>query len=187
MTTARLISNVVAFQAGWFACVLGAAHGMPWAGTGAAIAIIGWHLSFATHPRAELLLVIAAAGIGAVWDSALVALGWIHYPQGTMVAGTAPHWIIALWMLFATTLNVSLAWLKRSMPMAALFGLIGGPLAYWGGAKLDALVLVEPVLALTALALGWALLTPLLLRIAHRFNGFAPAPEPSLQSEGSHA
>ncbi len=187
MTTTRIVSNVVAFQLGWFACVLGAAGGMPLLGTGAAIAIVCWHLSIAPNPRAELILVAIVAVIGALWDSALVALGWIHYPNGTLIAGTAPYWIVALWVLFATTLNVSLGWLKRSVPMAAVFGLLGGPLAYLGGSKLDALVLVEPGFALAALALGWGLLTPLLLRVADRFNGFAPVPRSSLQSEGSHA
>ena len=185
MTTARIIGNVVAFQVGWFACVLGAANGLPWIGTGAALAIVGWHLSYATHPRAELMLLATAAGIGALWDSALVAAGWIHYPNGTLLAGTAPHWIVALWMLFATTLNVSLAWLKRNIPMAVAFGLIGGPLAYYGGAKLGALTLVEPMLGLCALAIGWAVLTPLLLRIADRFNGFVADQERT--GEARHA
>jgi len=187
MTTMRMLGNVLAFQIGWFACVLGAAHGMPLLGTGAAIAIVSWHLTLARHSRAELNLIVTAACTGALWDSALVMLGWIHYPEGTLIAGTAPHWIIALWMLFATTLNVSLGWLKRSVPMAAIFGLIGGPLAYFGGAKLGALVLVEPIFALVALALGWAVLTPILLRVAQRFNGFGPVVDRRLQSEASHA
>ncbi|MFN0303838.1 MAG: DUF2878 domain-containing protein [Burkholderiales bacterium] len=187
MTTMRMAGNVVAFQLGWFACVLGAANGWPAFGTSAAIAIVCWHLSLATYPRPELILVIIAAVIGALWDSVLVALGWIQYPHGTLIAGVAPHWIIALWMLFATTLNVSLGWLKRSVPIAAIFGLIGGPLAYLGGAKLDALVLLEPTFALVAQAIGWAVLTPLLLRIANRFNGFVPEPAHTLRSAGSHA
>ncbi len=186
MITMRLASNIIAFQLGWFACVLGAAYGLPWYGTGAAIAIVCWHLTRVARPASEIVLVLIAAGVGAIWDSGLAALGWIHYPNGTLIAGTAPHWIIALWMLFATTLNVSLGWLKQSIPMAAAFGLLGGPLAYLGGSRLDALVLVEPGLALIVLALGWALLTPLLLRVAQRFDGAAPGLSPALRSEGHH-
>jgi hypothetical protein len=34
---------------------------------------------------------------------------------------------------------------------------------------------VAPVAATAALALGWAVLTPLLLRLARRFDGYPPA------------
>ena len=182
-----MVGNIVAFQLGWFACVLGAANGMPALGTGAAIAIVCWHLSLTTHPRREFILIMLIGVIGALWDSALVALGWIHYPNGTLIAGAAPHWIVALWMLFATTLNVSLGWLKRRVPVAAAFGLIGGPLAYFGAARLDALMLVEPTFALVALAVGWALLTPGLLHVADRFNGFSPALEHPMRIGDNHA
>jgi hypothetical protein len=179
--------NFIAFQLGWFACVLGAAHGMPWAGTGLALAIVAWHIGRAGEPRAELVLVLIAAGIGALWDSGLAALGWIHYSSGMLLEDAAPYWIVALWMLFATTLNLSLGWLKRSMPLAVLFGAIGGPLAYFGGAKLGALVLIEPGPALAALALGWAVLTPLLLKVARRYDGFRLPKVTTVGAEGSHA
>jgi len=182
-----VIVNFIAFQLGWFACVLGAAHGMPWAGTGVALAIVAWHLARADEPRLELVLVLIAAGIGAVWDSGLAALGWIRYPSGVLIEGTAPHWIVALWMLFATTLNVSLAWLKRSVPLAVAFGALGGPLAYFGGAKLGALELAEQGAALAALALGWAVLTPLLLQVARRYDGYRGAKGATVRAEASHA
>jgi len=93
---------------------------------------------------------------------------------------------VALWMLFATTLNVSLAWLKRSALLAALFGAIGGPLAYYGGAKLGALSFLAPTPALVALALGWGLLTPLLIKLALRFDGFVSTLDARPQVEVAH-
>ena len=113
-----LLANFLVFQIGWFACVLGGANGLPWVGTGIALAIVAWHLTRAVRPKQELLLVLSAAAIGALFDSLLVALGWLAYPSGTLIAGTAPHWIVALWMLFAITLNLSLAWLKRRLLIA---------------------------------------------------------------------
>ena len=180
-----MIANFIAFQLGWFAVALGAAHGWPWAGTAAVLAIVAWHLRHAARPRAELVLVLSAAGIGALWDSALAALGLVVFPNGMLVEGTAPHWMIALWMLFATTLNVSLGWLKRSLLLAAAFGAVGGPLAYLAGAKLGALAIPQPVPAIAALALGWAVLTPLLLIVARRYDGFVRARP--LDLETSHA
>jgi len=78
-------------------------------------------------------------------------------------------------MLFATTLNLSLAWLKRRVVLAAVLGAIGGPLAYAGGAELGALAFVHETTGLLAIGAGWALLTPLLVLLARRLDGFSPA------------
>lgn len=168
----QLLINFFTFQIGWFACVLGGAYGLPWVGTGIALVIVAWHLTRAARPGQELLLVFIAAMIGLMFDSLLVTLGWLAYPSGTLIDGAAPHWIVALWMLFATTLNVSLSWLKQNLPIAIVFGAIGGPLAYWGGAKLGALTLLSPAPGLIALAIGWAVFTPILVILARRFDGF---------------
>ena len=170
-----MITNFVLFQIGWFACVLGGAHDWPWLGTSIALVIVGWHVARAVRPRDELVLILIAAGIGAVFDSALVILGWVAYHSGTLIPGTAPYWIVTLWMLFATTLNVSLRWLRRSRLAAIALGAVGGPLAYWGGARLGAMEFVVPVAATAAIAVGWAVLTPFLVWLAQQFDGYAPA------------
>ena len=187
MTATPKLINFAVFQLGWFACVLGAAWGRPWLGTAIALAIVGWHLGCAPRPRAELALVLAAAGIGALWDSLLAALGWIEYPNGTLIAATAPHWMVALWMLFATTLNSSLDWLKGKRWLAAGFGAVGGPLGYLAGERLGALALVEPTAALIALAGGWAVLAPLLSVIARRIEGRPVSRAAGLRAKVNHA
>lgn len=167
----NILVNVVLFQLGWFACVLGAAYGAPFLGTAIGVGIATRHVLRAVRPGKELGLVMIAAAVGIVWDSALVMSGYIAYPNGILVAGFAPVWIVALWGLFATTLNVALRWLHGRMVLCALFGAVGGPLAYYGGAKLGALQLLDLPLALGAQALGWALLMPLLVFLARRFDG----------------
>ena len=87
-------------------------------------------------------------------------------PGASLDAALPPPWMIALWANFATTLNLSLAGLQNRPGLAALLGLVGGPLAYWGGAGLGAMTFIAPLPALITLALGWALLTPLLLTLA---------------------
>jgi len=170
-STGRVLANFAAFQIGWFACVLGAAHGAPWLGIGVTALVVAWHLVAAAQPGVEARLIVIVAMLGAIWDSALVALGWIDYASGTIVAGAAPGWIVAMWALFATTLNVSLNWLKGRDWLAVAFGSIGGPLAFYGGAKLGAVSFPQPLFALGALAIGWAILTPILTRLATHFNG----------------
>ncbi len=170
-STGHVLTNFVAFQIGWFACVLGGAHGAPWLGIGVTALVVAWHLGAAAQPGVEARLLVIVALLGAIWDSALVALGWIDYASGTIIAAAAPGWIVAMWVLFATTLNVSLNWLKGRDALAVAFGAIGGPLAFYGGAKLGAVSFPQPLFAFGALAIGWALFTPLLTRLATRFDG----------------
>jgi hypothetical protein len=164
------LANFLAFQLGWFACVLGAARGWPWAGTFAALLLVGAHLWRVRWSAAEGCLIAAAALLGAVGDTLLARTGWLRYAEGALLPGSAPVWIVALWMLFATTLRHSLAWLQRRPLLSAACGALGGPLAYLGGARLGALVVERPAPAYSALAAGWAGATVLLVHMAARHD-----------------
>ena len=172
-----MLLNFAAFQIGWFSAVLGAANGVPWAGPAVIAAVISVHLLIVRRPLAELTLILLCGLIGAVMDSLLVAAGWVSYSTGLIVHNAAPYWIVAMWMLFATTLNLSLGWLKRRKVVAAAFGLLGGPLAYYTGFKLGGIAFDDFEAAMLALALGWAAVVPVLLILAERFNGMAEPAE----------
>ena len=172
----NLAVNFVAFQLGWFACVLGAANGLPWAGPLVVLAVVALHLARVRRPLPELCLVGLAMALGLLVDSLLLATGWLSYPAGLWLSGPwgsylAPYWIIAMWALFATTLNVSMGWLRGRPVLAALMGAIGGPLSYLAGEKLGGIELTAPVAALSALAFAWAVAMPLLMRAAVRLDG----------------
>ncbi len=170
MTRMAIAANVLLFQLGWFACVLGAARGWAREGIAVALAIVAAYVARAPRPRRELLLVAVAAATGALADSLLASAGWLRYEGAAPFEGAAPYWIVALWALFAITLNVSMRSLRGRPALGALLGLVGGPLAYLGGEKLGAVALAQPLPALTALALAWALATPLLLGLALRLD-----------------
>jgi Protein of unknown function (DUF2878) len=165
-----IAANVLLFQLGWFACVLGAARDWAREGVALALAIVAVHVARAARPRREILLVAVAAATGALFDSLLASAGWLRYAGAAPVEGAAPYWIVALWALFAITLNVSMRSLRGRPLLGALLGLAGGPLAYLGGEKLGAVALVQPLPALAALALVWALATPLMLALALRLE-----------------
>jgi hypothetical protein len=101
--------------------------------------------------------------LGLVLEHVLLYAGVVRYAGDP---AWVPVWMLALWPLFATTLNVSLAWFKPRLGLAALAGCVAGPLAYVGGAALGAIQLDTS--ALWILALGWALAFPLLLALARR-------------------
>jgi hypothetical protein len=171
-----MLINAVAFQLGWFACVLGGANQLPWLGTLVATLIVAWHLRLARRPEREFTLLVAVGALGGVWDSLLVSAGWLAYPSGTLMANTAPHWIVAMWVLFASTLNVSLRWLRGRWLVAAALGALLGPLAYYAGSKLGGVVIAEPIFGFAALALGWATFLPLLIKLSTRFDGMRVVP-----------
>jgi Protein of unknown function (DUF2878) len=166
-----LILNFVLCQVGWFASVLGGANHLPWVGPVVVMAVVAWHLHTAIRPAEEALLVGVCGLVGAVFDSGLVAAGWLGYPSGLLSSVLAPYWIVTMWMLFATTLNVSLRWLRKRYWVSAATGLVAGPLSYIAGAELGGVEFLNREAALLALALGWAVMLPALTAVAARLDG----------------
>lgn len=168
----HVLINFIAFQFGWFSSVLGAARDMPWLGPVVFLAVLLIHLRQARRPELELALVVACGIIGTWFDSFLVAAGWVSYPSGQFSSFMAPYWIITMWMLFATTLNQSMGWLRGRPLLATLLGGVAGPASYVAGQKLGGIVFVDFWPAIVALSIGWALVMPVLMVLAERLDGF---------------
>jgi hypothetical protein len=166
-----IVVNAVAYQIAWFACVLGGAHEMPWVGTLTAVAVAGWNISRAAQPAAELKLALLVVVLGLTVDATLINTVHIAFTSGTWLSGFGPHWMLALWLCFATTLNVSLRWITARPLVAVPFGAFGGPLAYLAGAKLGALSMPDSAMALPAIGIAWALAMLVMTYAAARFNG----------------
>ncbi len=167
----RLLLNLVLFQACWFVCVLSGAKGAPWLGLFAAFGVVWVHLRMAERPRQEGLLIAAAIVLGAFWDGQVSGHGWVVYTGGTPMRWLPPLWIMAMWAAFATLLNVSLRWLRGRYGLAVVLGGLFAPLAYVGGMALGAATFPDRVVALLAVGGGWALILPLLVALATRWDG----------------
>jgi FtsH-binding integral membrane protein len=167
----KAIINFVLFQLGWFACVLGAAKNTPWLGVIVVLAIVAWHLWQAKAAKPEIILLLITLLIGGVFDQLMLSSHLITYQAHGWSNALLPAWILALWAVFITTFNVSLRWMRNRWLIAVLFGAIGGPLAYFAAENLGAVTL-NMSLAYVALGLGWAILTPLLLKISTKFDGY---------------
>lgn len=168
------IINLVAFKVAWTATVLSAAAGIPVVGAVAVAIAAGIHLKSTANPRAETRLLAVAAIMGLVWESLLVTAGLVEYTAGSWVPGMAPYWIVTMWVLFATTLNVGMRWLHRSPAVAAVAGALGGPLAFAAGAGAGAVEFASATTSLVVIGIGWAVLLPILVWIAQRLEA-APA------------
>ena len=172
---ALILQNFLLFQVGWFACVLGGASAdMSWIGVALVCGIIAVHLFKANDVRPEIQLILVTVLLGTGWDSLLTTLGMYEFATGLLIDGLAPYWLIAMWALFATTLNVSMTWMKGRYLLAAAVGLIGGPLAYYAGHKLGAVNFSDTASTLTAVGAGWFFIMPALVFFSDKFNGYVP-------------
>jgi hypothetical protein len=152
--------SLIGYQAVWFTAVIGAGHGLAWPGVVAMLVYALVQLACARNWRTDLSLIAMA----------LIRSGLASYAAGWPNRTLAPGWILALWVTFALTFSQSLRYLQTRLGLAALLGLIGGPLAYLGAARgWHVVSFAEPSWrALLLLAIGWALATPALAWLARR-------------------
>lgn len=163
------VVNFVLFQLGWFACVLGAAWGYPWAGPVFALVFVVVHLLLAARPGTELRMIGAVALLGCLIDSGQTLVGALVFPttEGGPRVGVLPLWMVALWVMFAGTMNCSLQWMQRRFLLALVLGAVSGPLCFLAGQRLGALQF-DPDLwfSLVSIGLCWGLLLPVVFWLA---------------------
>lgn len=176
----RVVGYQLGFYIVWWTCVLGAATGWPWVGPAAAAAWIGVHLGRAPSPRCELGLIAFAGGFGLVADQILIRFGELDYlglPEGSLLG---PAWILAIWMAFAPSINVTFPWLHGRPWLASALGIGGGLFAYAAGRRLGVVEFdLTQIHSLVALALVWGGGLPLLVRAAERTLAASAAGQPA--------
>ena len=166
---------------------MGGAYQLALAGSLIALAIIAIHIWRAPIPKAEIVLILASFGIGIVFESILTLSGISQYADGILIHGFAPYWMVLMWGLFATTLNVSMRWVKNlSLPVLAVLGAVLAPLSYLAGSRLGAVLFSDTTLALIVIAIGWAILFPLIVAIARRYNGYPMTQHTSTKHAGDY-
>jgi hypothetical protein len=179
-TTRWLIWNVISVHIGWFGCVLAAAWGQPVLGPIIVTALVVIHLTGVDARQREAITMLAAAVLGYALDSALVLTGAFDFPPDAAVGAPTTVWMVALWINFAIAINGALYWLSGRPWLAAAFGLVGGPMAYYGGVRLGALTLPNSDgYMLSLVALEWLVATPLLIAVAARIGRYVRQPVPA--------
>ena len=166
--------NVLLYEVGWFACVLGAAYGRPWLGISIALLLVGVHLLLTTDRPNQVRLLLVALCVGIVVDSSLLALGVYRFPSGSIVDWLPPVWMSVLWLQFATTFRYCLKWLSGRYVLSAWLAFLGAPLAFLGGERLGAISFAEPrIQNLLILAIFWGVAMPLLIYASDRIHARA--------------
>lgn len=177
--------NFVLFQACWFALVMGVSRGWTWQAPALVAASLVVHLLWvARAPRREALALLVVAVLGLAIDTLLLQTGALLYGGVPLLGLLAPAWILALWVCFASTFHASMSWLQGRPVLAMVFGAVGAPLSYLGGARLGALRFGEPFWGSALIvALAWAVATPLFLWISARI--VQPVPAQAAQSSNA--
>ena len=166
----HLLINIVMFQLGWLSCVWGASIGKPWLGPVCVLVIVLIHLYLVRDRLSEIKMMTQVALIGVIWESFMVTTDCLIYLNGQFLNYLPPYWIIAMWFLFATTLNVSLRWLHRRILLASIMGIIFGPITYYGGAKLGGVTFTDTAFSMMVIAVSWGVLLPMITIIARRLE-----------------
>ena len=90
--------NFVLYQSGWLCCVLGAAWGRPWLGTGLGLLPVLAHLALARRRREEFSLMLGALALGILVDTMHMRMGTLAFRGGLLLPGVPPPWILVLWV-----------------------------------------------------------------------------------------
>ena len=171
------IANFVLFQVGWFACIFGGASGHVVASVLFSLALVAisvWQTSF----KKNTLALFGKIGLyGLVGDTLLLQLGFLQFNSPVPFAFLSPIWMWILWILFASTLNQSMAWLLGKPLMGALLGGILGPLSYIAGVELGAASWGNKLQAIVLIGFIWAIGMPIFLYWAQQVPKTAPYTE----------
>lgn len=164
----REIVELVAFQAVWLTCAIGAASGSGAPGMAAAALFLAAQILL-RDPRSGIVAMTLVGGIaGLALETLLLAADLVRYAAHWPDARLAPAWIVGLWLAFGSTLPTTTRWLGADKwAFVATLGAIFGPLSYLAGSQLGALHLTEPEgVALAAIALCWGVMLPALVALA---------------------
>lgn len=161
MLTMKLIVNALAYQAIWFSAIL-------WATPGAIAGCLIIALLFSISGRKgdDLRMTAFLIFLGMLLDGSLQQVGFFTF---TNTGWPIPFWLLIIWIGLAMTIHHSLAWLKERLLLAAIFGGIGGPAAYWAGTRMGAASFNLPLSSsLLVLAALWALIFPTIMLFSRK-------------------
>jgi hypothetical protein len=164
------VTNFLSFGIGWFACIVGAANGTPSYGIAVAAMLLTLNILVAEDPIHEARVIATVGAIGFAIDTMLALVGiFVFHPGTNDPSVLCPIWLVALWMMFGSTLTVSLAWLSARGAIASIIGAIAGPLSYLAADRMGAIAIPGRAIPRVAIiALVWAVVLPTLLKFANR-------------------
>ena len=148
----KLIINTLSFQLGWWLCVLYGDAAAPWVVLG----VVFVHHRLVGNMIIQWPFMLALTSVGVLFDSVLNGLGVLVFPEGALFP---PMWLIAIWVLFSTTLLYALVPLVRYRMGFSLVCGLAGPASYLAGSQFADVKLGIPLTSsLLWLSLAWMIM-----------------------------
>ena len=165
----KLFCNTFLFQIGWWGCVLTGRNSPVSAPILITSVILIIHfLVISTKLKPELLTLFLTTVVGCIFETVLISQNVYVLPLGNTLV---PVWLICIWILFSTTLNHSLRWMRGRYISSAVLGFVFGPVSYSAGVGFELFEIHEPSWQrLVVIGFGWALLTPFFIFISERIS-----------------
>lgn len=162
--------NALGFQAGWWACIAGVARGLEIEAIIFCFCLISIHLYFSKNPLLEVKMGLVGLLLGVWVDTGLQYFSVMGF-YGWALGPLSPFWLWTIWVMFALTLNSSLAFLQsQPLFLSGGLGMIFGPMTYYAGAKLGAADLDDSINHIVCLGVAWTLAMPLMVFIAQQLS-----------------
>lgn len=119
--------NLLLFKVSWFGLVI-----FQNSFVAISLFLLGIHFLITADHKKELLAVITIASIGIAVDYILAYSGVFVFSNTSFI----PFWLICLWLIFATTIANTLAFLSEKPLYQMLVGGTFAPLSYLAGAQM---------------------------------------------------
>lgn len=156
--------NLLLFKVSWFGLVI-----FQNSFVAISLCLLGIHFLIVADRKKELLVVISIASIGIAVDYSLVVFGVFDFAETSFI----PLWLISLWLIFATTIANTLAFLSEKPRYQLLVGGIMAPLSYLAGEQMGSVSFgystTESYLILAAI---WAPLLASFFLINNKLSAF---------------
>lgn len=167
--TSKLI-HAVAFQVGWFICILGG----NWFSLTYTIIFLAAHFWFLSHKKTclkkEALWLLLVFVSGFILETISFSNKFLYSLTPTVIYKyliIAPLWMLNLWILFALALRTFLSFIFIKPNITYLITCVAIPLNYYAGAELSTNVSINNphALSLALITLMWIALLWFLIKL----------------------
>jgi hypothetical protein len=170
------IIYAIAFQAGWFICVMaGNSISVTYAFT--YLCLHFWLLNRFTQKlniKKEIIWLLIIVCCGVAIETVFFSSGFLYTNTHNMTFGRVtfpPIWLISLWLVFAIAMRTSLAFLFTKTWLSCLLIVIAIPLNYKAGASLNNNIGInEPyIVSLGLIAVVWMTFLVYIIELKRHF------------------
>lgn len=154
----------------WYITIYSTAKGYPYVGPPLIAAILLFQLFFLKDRWRHLLVLISISCGGTLLDSILLNTRVVIYQGGyAALPWLAPLWITGMWAMFASSLDLSFAFLQNRSTVSAILGFTVVPFYYFAIAKTGVISLErDPIYSYIFIGLIWAAAMPLSFYLARK-------------------